>query len=81
MTYESQLKTLKTEITTQYMAQVDTPELYIHSPVLEARLKEYELIFAKYNDLFEDLLPDMNKMMEEYQEARKKSRLDIFLSR
>jgi hypothetical protein len=81
MTYESQLKTLKIGVATQQVALVDTPEMYIQNPVLEERLKEYELISAKYNDLYEDILPDMNKMSEEYLEAKRKRRLDIFLSR
>lgn len=81
MVYESQLKALKTAVATQHRALVDTPEMYIHSPVLEERVKEYELLSAKYNDLYAAILPDLDKMSEEYQEARRKSRLAIFLSR
>jgi hypothetical protein len=81
MAYESQLKALKIEVATQHRALVDTPEIYIHNPILDERVKEYELLSAKYNDLYEDILPDLDKMSEEYQEARRKSRLAIFLSR
>jgi hypothetical protein len=81
MAYESQLKTLKEEIVIQHIALLNTPEVYIQNHILEERLKVYELISAKYNDLFEDILPDMNRMTEEYQEVRNRSRLHPFFSR
>lgn len=81
MNCEAQLKTLKEEITTQRGARVDTQELYIHNPMLEERVKEYEMISRQYNDLFESVLPDMNKMSEEYEEVRRKSKMDTFFSR
>jgi hypothetical protein len=81
MTYESQLKALKTAVATQHRALVDTPEMYIHNPILEERLREYELISTKYNDLFEGILPDLDKMSEEYQEVKRKGKLAIFFSR
>ncbi|MFA6060830.1 MAG: hypothetical protein WC756_21715 [Taibaiella sp.] len=78
MTYESQLKVLKKEIVIQHTALADTPEVYIPNPILEEQLMEYELISTKYDDLFEAILPDMNRMTEEYQEVRK---LHLFFSR
>jgi GTPase involved in cell partitioning and DNA repair len=75
ITYEEQLKTLKKEIVLQYIALADTPEVYIHNHILEEQLKEYELISTKYHELFEDILPDMNRMTEEYQEVRNRSKL------
>lgn len=73
MTYESQLKVLKEEIVLQHISLADTPEVYNH--ILEEQLREYELISTKYDELFEDILPDMNRMTEEYQEVRNRSKL------
>lgn len=81
MTYESQLKALNTEITTQRAALVDTPEIYIYSDMFEERLKKYELISLKYNELLESILPDLNKMSEEYQQLRNRRKSHPFFFR
>jgi hypothetical protein len=81
MAYESQLKALKTEIATHRVALVDTPEIYIHNAVFEEQLKKYELISLQYNELFEGILPDLNKMSEEYQELSNRRELHPFFFR
>jgi hypothetical protein len=81
MTYESRLKVLKEEIVTQHIAFVNKSEVHIHNRIHEDQLREYELISAKYRELFEDILPDMNRMTEEYQEVRNRRKLHPFFSR
>lgn len=69
--YESQLKELKKEIVLQNIATLNEPENEILREKLNKKMKEYEVISAKYNDLFKDILLDSTKMKKEYQDVRR----------
>lgn len=73
MAYESQLKELKAEIVSQNIALLNEPENYILKDTLKRNMEEYELISAKYGDLFEEILLDSAKMKEEYQDIKKET--------
>jgi hypothetical protein len=83
MAYESQLKELKAEIVSQNIALLNEPEHYLLKDTLKRNMEEYELISAKYGDLFEEILLDSAKMKEEYQDIKKETdcRVSIFTSR
>jgi hypothetical protein len=73
MAYESQLKELKAEIVSQNIALLNEPEHYLLKDTLKRNMEEYELISAKYGDLFEEILLDSAKMKEEYQDIKKET--------
>ena len=69
--YESKLKELKKVIVLQNIATLNEPENEILREKLNKKMKEYEVISAKYNDLFKDILLDSTKMKKEYQDVRR----------
>ena len=68
MTYEVQLKALKKGIVLQHLTQSGSSERNIRN-VLKDEIQQYELVSTRYNELFENILKDTNKMVEEYYES------------
>lgn len=67
MTYESQLKELKEEIVFQAAISGEAEQ-----GILKERLEEYEKVSVKYQLLFKDIVPDLTKMTQEYQDVKKR---------
>lgn len=73
MAFESQLKELKAEVISQNVALLSEPENFILKDTLKRNMETYELISAKYGDLFEEILLDSAKMKKEYQDIKKEA--------
>jgi hypothetical protein len=70
MAYETQLKTLKEEIVLQHLTSSKSPIQEASGDVLREKIQQYELVSAKYNELFQNILLDTHKMAEEYHELK-----------
>jgi hypothetical protein len=70
MTYEAQLKTLKKEIVLQHLTLSASTGQRVFEDILKEEIQLYELIWTKYNELFENILQDTRKMVEEYHELK-----------